>query len=112
MTSSGFQADTAAIAQTSQKAAESADAIIGYFKKMNQDTGQVLPMCKGTMFNEVGVALANLQNDRNKMLQQLQTLSDSLKKGGQGMDGQSDAGASGVRGAASSALSISPNTRV
>lgn len=107
---SGFKADTSAVAQTSQKAEESVDAIAGFFKKMQNDSSTVLLRCQGPMFTSVTEAMIKLQADRDKMLQQLQTLSDSLKKGGQGMDGQSSAGASRVRGAAGSALSVPMNT--
>lgn len=106
---SGFQADTAAVAQTSQKAAESADTIIGYFGRMRGDTETVLSVCKGSMFNSVTEELTKLQAQRDKLLPRLQQLSQQLKQGGQGMDSQSDTAATAVRNVGASSLSTPIN---
>ena len=107
--SSGFHVDTLSVAQTSQKAATSAESIIGFFRKMDSDTQTVLSICKGSMFSALTEALTELQSQRDKLIPQLQTLSDQLKQGGQGMDGQSDTGASSIRGAVGSSLSAPIN---
>ena len=103
MTSS-FQVDTNLVAQTSQKAANSADAIIGYFRKMDADTSQVLAVCKGSMFSSLVEALSELQAQRDRLIPTLQTVSEQLKQGGQGMDSQDQGGASAIRGQVQSGL--------
>ncbi|HEY2700288.1 MAG TPA: WXG100 family type VII secretion target [Pseudonocardiaceae bacterium] len=106
---SGFRVDTGAVAQISQKAADSASTIVSCFQKMDSDTQTVLGVCRGTMFGAVTEALTELQAQRNKLIPQLQQLSEQLRKSGQGMDSQSDTAASNVRGVAQSTLSVPMN---
>ena len=107
--SSGFHVDTASMAQTSLKAGNSADQIITYFRTLDSETGQVLPLCKGPMFSELGNALVELQTRRDQLIPQLQAISEQLKQGGQGMTNQSDTGASSVRSVVGSALNTPLN---
>ena len=109
MTTSGFQVDTAMVAQTSQKAAASADSIISSFKTMDSETQSVLAMCKGGMFSALTEALIGLQSERDKLIPRLQNLSNQLKQGGQGMDSQSDSAAGALRGVAGSYLNAPMN---
>jgi uncharacterized protein YukE len=95
---SGFHVDTGLVGQTSQKASNSADTIIGFFRKMDADTQNVLSACKGTMFAALIEALTDLQTQRDRLIPQLQSISAQLKQGGLGMDSQDQGGASGIRG--------------
>lgn len=106
-----FHVDTATMALTSQKATNAADQIITCFRRMDNDTQNVLQACKGSMFEALTEALIDLQTQRDKLIPQLQSISDQLKAGGQGMTGQSDSGASAIRGASRSALSAPVNHR-
>lgn len=103
---SGFHVDTGQVAQTSQKAANSADTIISYFKRMDADTGNVLAVCRGGMFSALVEALTELQTQRDKLIPKLQAISEQLKQGGQGMDNQDQGGAGAIRGQVGLSTSI------
>lgn len=104
----GLRVDTGLLTQTSQKAANSADAIIGFFRKMDNDTQNVLRACKGSMFQAMTEALTDLQTQRDRLIPQLQQISEQLNRSGQGMGGQDQGAAGGIKGAASG-LSVPPN---
>ena len=108
---SGFQADTAQVAQTSNLAASYIDSIIQKFQQMNNDTRSVLSMSRGSMISTATAGLAGLEQDRNKLTLQMQRLSEQLKQGGQGMTSQSESGSAAVKAQVQPTLTTPLNSR-